>query len=143
MCLLPGSDEFECQGQRSKSKITRDKKRAVHSHHPRRRTNGPFCCMTHCDALAATNITQQQTRSLRRCCMGVISAACVRLMFDKTSLAFVFFLTSCRLIMSRNERALPRRSLSDFITFDDEVEEQYFLLIDSRPVVFCFRSSCC
>ena len=36
-------------------------KRAVHSHHPRQRTNGPFCCMTHCNALATNNVTQQQT----------------------------------------------------------------------------------
>jgi len=34
-CLVLRSDEFECQGQKSKVKVTRDKKRAVHSQHPR------------------------------------------------------------------------------------------------------------
>jgi len=34
-CLVLRSDEFEYQGQRSKVKVTRDKKRAVHSEHPR------------------------------------------------------------------------------------------------------------
>jgi len=29
------SDELQCHGQRSKVKVTRDKKRAVHSQHPR------------------------------------------------------------------------------------------------------------
>jgi len=33
--LVRRSDEFECQGQRSKVNVTRDKKCAVHSHHPR------------------------------------------------------------------------------------------------------------
>jgi len=34
-CLVLRSDEFECQRQRSKVKVTRDKKRAVHSQHLR------------------------------------------------------------------------------------------------------------
>jgi len=34
-CLPLGSNELECQGQKSKVKVTRDKKRAVHSQHPR------------------------------------------------------------------------------------------------------------
>jgi len=61
-CLVSRSDEFECQGQRSKVKVTRDrdKKRAV---------------------LAANDVTQQLS--------GVISATCMRCMFDKTSLALV------------------------------------------------------
>jgi len=33
-CLVHRSDEFECQGQKSKVKVTRDKKRAVHSQRP-------------------------------------------------------------------------------------------------------------
>jgi len=33
--LVLRSDEFESQGQKSKVKVTRDKKRAVHSPHPR------------------------------------------------------------------------------------------------------------
>ena len=41
-CLVPGSEEFECQGHRSKVSVIRDKKRAraVYSHHPRQRRNG-------------------------------------------------------------------------------------------------------
>jgi len=35
-CLVLRSDDFECQGQRSKVKVTSDKKRAAHSEHPRR-----------------------------------------------------------------------------------------------------------
>ena len=34
-CLVLRWNNFECQGQRSKVKVTRDKKRAVHSQHPR------------------------------------------------------------------------------------------------------------
>jgi len=30
---------------RSKVMVTRDKKRAVHSHHPQQWRNGPVCCM--------------------------------------------------------------------------------------------------
>jgi len=33
--LVLRSDESECQGQESKVNVTRDKKRAVHSQHPR------------------------------------------------------------------------------------------------------------
>jgi len=33
-CLVLRSYEFECQGQRSRVKVTRNKKRAVHSKHP-------------------------------------------------------------------------------------------------------------
>ena len=35
-CLILRSDKLECQGQKSKVKVTRDKKRAVHSQHPPR-----------------------------------------------------------------------------------------------------------
>ena len=65
-------------------------KRAAYSHHPRQRLNGPFCCMTHCNALAANNVMQQQTRQFRRC-RGVISAACVRFMFGKRPLVRFLF----------------------------------------------------
>ena len=41
-CLVPRSDKFECQDRRSKVKVTGDKKRAVHSHHPQQRWNGPL-----------------------------------------------------------------------------------------------------
>jgi len=54
------------------------------------RRNGPFCCMTHCKAFAANNVMQQQTGlyvpSLPR---KVISAACMWIMFGKTSLGLV------------------------------------------------------
>jgi len=44
--------------------------------------------MTHCNAVAANNVTQQQMGPFRRC-RGVMSAACVWYMFGKTSLAEV------------------------------------------------------
>jgi len=40
MCLVPRSDESECQGQRSKVKVTRNKKHAVRTHHRQQRQNG-------------------------------------------------------------------------------------------------------
>ena len=43
---------------------------------------------TEWNTLAANNVTQQQTGPFRRC--GVISAACVRSMFGKTSLDLFF-----------------------------------------------------
>jgi len=54
---------------------------------PQQHTNGPFCCMTHCNMLAA-NAMQQQMGSFCRC-WGVVSADCMRFMFGKTSLALV------------------------------------------------------
>jgi len=72
-CLVRRSEEFECQGHHGQ-------KRAVHFHHP--------LAAYEWYALAA-NITQQQTAPFRRCREGVISAACVRFMFGKTSLALV------------------------------------------------------
>ena len=57
----------ECQGQRSKVKITRDKKRAVHSGH-----------------------SPQATSSSSGRDHSVTAGACVRFMFGKTSLALVF-----------------------------------------------------
>jgi len=51
-CLVPRSDEFECQGQGSKVKVTRDKIRAVHSHHP--------LATMEWNTLAANNVTQLQ-----------------------------------------------------------------------------------
>jgi len=69
------------------------KKHAMHSHQPpapRQRMNGPFCCMTHCNALAANNVTQQQMGPFRRC-QKVIPSAFVWFMFGKTSLAPVSF----------------------------------------------------
>ena len=44
---------------------------------------------TEWNALAANNVTQHQTGPFRRCGGGVISAACVRFVFGKTSLALV------------------------------------------------------
>jgi len=64
MYLVPRSDDSECQGQRSKVKVTRDKKRAVRSHHPRQPRNESRWLQ----------ITSRTIPSLP----GVISAACVR-----------------------------------------------------------------
>ena len=33
-CLVVRTEEFECHGQKSKVKVTRDKKIALHSQHP-------------------------------------------------------------------------------------------------------------
>jgi len=77
-CLVPRWDEFEGQGQRSRSPGT---KRARHSRQPPAATKW--------NALAADDVTQQRTAPFRRC-RGVISAACVQCVFRKTSLALVF-----------------------------------------------------
>jgi len=81
-CLILSSDEFERQGQKSKVKVTRNKKRAVHSNHPRQRRDG-------------TRSLQITSRSSRRqhsvAARVVISGTCVRFMFGKTSLALVLF----------------------------------------------------
>jgi len=57
--------------------------------HPRQRRNGPFCCMTHWNVLAANNVMQQQTGPFCYCGGGLISAVCVWFIFGKTSLALV------------------------------------------------------
>jgi len=51
---------------RSKVKVTRDKKHAVHSHHP--------LAATEWNALTANNVMQQQTAPLCHC-QGVILGA--------------------------------------------------------------------
>ena len=56
-CLVPRSDEFEYEGQRSRSPGT--KKRAVHSDH------SPAA--TEWNALSANDVTQQRTAPFRRC----------------------------------------------------------------------------
>jgi len=58
---------------RSNVKVTRDKKRAVHSYHPRQRRNGTR-------SLQITSCCSRQDRS----------AACARFMFGKTTLAPVY-----------------------------------------------------
>jgi len=65
---------------RSKVKVTRDKNALRTAITPQQQTNGPFCCMMRCNALAANNVMQQQTRPFRRC-WGMISAACVQFVF--------------------------------------------------------------
>jgi len=70
-CLVLHSDEFECPGQKSKVKVTRYKKRAVHLQlHPMQRygRNGAR-------SLQVTSRTQQTRRFDR--CRGVSSPGCV------------------------------------------------------------------
>jgi len=74
-CLVPRMDEFECQGQRSRSLGT---KNALCTHVSPQEWN----------ALAANNVTQQQMAPLR-CCQGVILGACVWFMCGRTSSAVV------------------------------------------------------
>ena len=45
-CSVHRSKKFECQGQRSKVKVTRDKNGFRRSHYPRQRQNGAICCTT-------------------------------------------------------------------------------------------------
>ena len=79
--MVPRSDEFECQGQRSKVKVTRDKKRAVHSHHPGSlRMVRARCKRPHAAADRTISLLPGP---------GVISAACVWFMFGRTSSAVV------------------------------------------------------
>jgi len=68
-CLVLRADEFECQGQKSKVKVTRDKKGTVHSQPPRYGRNGT-------PSLQITS-RKQQTRRFDRC-RGVSSPECVR-----------------------------------------------------------------
>jgi len=69
-CLSLRSDEFECQGQRSKVKVTRDKKCAVHSQHP--------AMWTKWNALVADNVAQAADATIRSLQRGVSSLGCVR-----------------------------------------------------------------
>jgi len=66
-CLVPRSDEFECQGQRSKIKVTGDKKEL---HTP----IGP----------GSDGMVQSAAHSALQCIVN--GTACVRFMFGKTSL---------------------------------------------------------
>ena len=58
-CLVPVSDQFECEGQKSKVKVTREKQRAMNSRH------SPAVCEWY--ALAANNVKQQYTGPFHRC----------------------------------------------------------------------------
>jgi len=59
-CFDPRSDEFECEGQRSKAKVTRDKKneKTLLSH--------PHCKACAVRRYAANDVTQQQTTPFHR-----------------------------------------------------------------------------
>ena len=72
--FVPRSDEFECQIQRSRSPGT--KTRYALPSPP---------AATEWNALTENSVTHQQTGPFRRC-RAVISAACVRSVFGKTSL---------------------------------------------------------
>jgi len=79
-CLVPRSDEFECQGQRSKVKVTRDKKKLST---PVTSGSVQMVCTRYKQHASAADGTIPSLP-------GVISGACVRFMFGKTSLAPVF-----------------------------------------------------
>jgi len=77
-CLGPRSEEFECQGQRSRSPGTKN----------------TLCtpitpAATEWNAFAVNNVAHEQTEPFGRC-RGLISAAYVRSLFCKTSLALDF-----------------------------------------------------
>jgi len=99
-CLVPRSDEFEYQGQRSRSTGTK-----THCALP----SPPAA--TEWNALPGNNVMQQQTGPFRRCRGRLISAACVRFMFGKTSLALVQ--TRSRSTGTKNALCTPITSGSD------------------------------
>jgi len=78
-CFVPHSEEFECQGERSKVKVTRDKNALSTLITPRQHANGMCCCKQHAAAADGT------IPSLP----GDNFGACVQFMFGKTSLALV------------------------------------------------------
>ena len=77
MCLVPRSEAFDCQGQRSRSPQTKNM----------------LCTpitptVTEWNALAENNVMQQQMVPFR-CCQGMILVASMQFMFGKTSLVLV------------------------------------------------------
>jgi len=85
MCLVPRLDEFECQGQRSRSPGT---KNALYtSITPRPRPNG-----THSQQM--TSRSGKWHHSVSAGGGGLFRQPCVRCMFGKTSLALVFLYIS-------------------------------------------------
>jgi len=88
-CLVPRSDEFESQGQRSKVKVTRNKKRAVHA-----LRSPPPPAATEWNALAANNGHAAADGTIPSM-PGVISAACVRFMFGKNVFGSSVFACVC------------------------------------------------
>jgi len=87
MCFIPSSDEFECQGQRSRSPGTKTGKLLRHPN---------WQCIVRCSPYTASDIIRQQMAPLRRSLGVTLMMACVWSMFCKTSLAlfflFLFFL---------------------------------------------------
>ena len=89
-CLVSSSDEFECQGQTSNVKVTRDKTGKTAESSP---------LTVHYKACAVRRTLQVTSRSSRRhnsVAVGVtgwrqctMTAACMRFVFGKTSLALV------------------------------------------------------
>jgi len=78
--LVPRSDQFECQGQRSRSPGTKNALCTAIA--PPQRRNGARWLQ----------ITSRTSRRHHSIASGVISAACVRALFGKTSLALVSLL---------------------------------------------------
>jgi len=72
-CLVRRSKEFECQGHGHQGQKMRCALRSTPA-------------ATKWNALAENDVIQQRTAPFRRCREGVISPACVRSMFGKTSL---------------------------------------------------------
>jgi len=64
-CLVLCSYEFACQGQRSKVRVTRNKKRTVHSEHP--------AVLTEWNAFVVDNVAQAANATSRSLVRGVFS----------------------------------------------------------------------
>jgi len=76
-CLVLHSDEFECQGQRSKVRVTKDKKRCCAL------TTPPLCGRNGTPSLQITSRKQQTLRFDR--CRGVSSPGCVHWVWRSTA----------------------------------------------------------
>jgi len=90
-CFVPRSKFLNAKVKAQRSRPPGTKTRcALPSPPPRQRRNGPFCCMTHCNALAANNVMQQQTGPFRRCWGWFRLPACGLCLVNVYSSSFIF-----------------------------------------------------
>ena len=108
ICVVPRSDEFECQGQWSRSPgqktrcvlppppgsermaLSAARRTVMRSLQTTLNLLDYNVVMTFSFNNNNNNVMKQQMKPFCRCCRGVISAACVWFIFGKTSLALVF-----------------------------------------------------
>jgi len=105
----PSLERVSVSRSNAKVKVNGNKKRAVHSHHPPAATEWSVVLHAFCNALAANNVTLQDTGPFHHC-QGLISAACLRFIFGKTSLALVSrfsFVTENDMIAAYQLKSFP------------------------------------